>query len=71
MLAFCREARIETTKGTVEFTAEGRKEWPRRKREVGTKFWAIIDCTTERYEQFLDYMQRLIVRPGLKVLRAL
>src|ERR1700731_1651453 len=37
VLAFCREAHIETTKGTVIFDVEGRQGFPRRKREVGTR----------------------------------
>lgn len=67
VLAFCCEAQIETTKGTVIFNAKGREDYPRRKREVGTKFWATIDCNKHRMTQFLAYMQRIIVRPGLKL----
>jgi hypothetical protein len=67
VLAFCREAKIETTKGTVEFDAEGRHEYPRRKRKVGTKFWAVIDCTNERFDQFVQAMRRIIVKPGLRL----
>lgn len=67
VLAFCREACIETTKGTVNFDAEGRREHPRRKRGVGTKFWAVIDCNEERRGQFLAHMQRILIKPGLKL----
>jgi hypothetical protein len=67
VLAFCKEAKISTTKGTVVFNSEGRQDYPRRKRECGTEFWAIIDCTQDRYEQFMDYMNKLIVRPGLEL----
>ena len=67
VLAFCREACIETTKGTVIFDAEGRHEHPRRQRDVGTRFWAVIDCNEERMEQFLAHMQRILVKPGLKL----
>ena len=42
--AFCREARIETTTGTVHFDADGRHEYPGRKRDAGTRFSAVIDC---------------------------
>jgi hypothetical protein len=65
VLAFCKEAKIHTTKGLVEFNQEGRKEYTRRKREVGTEFWALIECNQERYDQFIDYMRKIIVRPGL------
>lgn len=64
-LSFCRKARVHTTSGTVEFDGEGRHEYPRRKRESGTEFWAEIDITRPRYEELLQYMQKIIVRPGL------
>ncbi len=67
VLAFCREARVETTKGTVTFDAKGRSEQPRRKRDVGTKFWAVIECTPERCDEFIAQMRRIIVKPGLKL----
>lgn len=65
VLSFCRQAHIHTTSGMVVFDGEGRKEYPRRKREIGTEFWAIIDCTQERFEQLMDYMRKVLVRPGL------
>jgi hypothetical protein len=65
VLAFCKEAHIHTTKGLVEFDFTGRKDYPRRKREVGTEFWAMIECNQERYDQFVEYMRQIIVKPGL------
>jgi hypothetical protein len=65
VLSFCDEARIETTKGTVVFNDDGRHEYPRRKREAGTKFWAVIDCNEERLGQFVAHMQHILVKPGL------
>ena len=67
-LAFCRNAYIYTTSGSVQFNNDGREEFPRRKRSEGTEFSALIDCNRERYEQFLDYMDQLIVRPGLTLI---
>ena len=67
-LAFCKSAYIHTTSGSVQFNQDGREEFPRRKRVQGTEFTAHIDCTRERYEQFLDYMDQLIVRPGLTLI---
>ena len=67
VLSFCREARIHTTKGMVEFGPEGRKDYTRRKREFGTEFWCLIDCTQERYDQLIDYMRRIIVKPNLSL----
>lgn len=65
VLAFCRKAEIATTKGTVIFNENGRDEYPRRKRELGTRFSGIIDCTQERFDQFLVHMQRILVRRNL------
>ncbi len=70
VLSFCREARIFTTSGTVLFDGKGRTEKPRVKRDSGTEFFAIIDCTTQRYDQFIEYMSRIIVSPerGIKLI---
>ena len=65
VLAFCHEARIETTRGTVVFDATGREEQPRRRRKVGTKFGALIECTPERCDEFLAHLRRILVKPGL------
>lgn len=68
VLSFAKEAAIETTTGMVVFDeAAGRKEYPRRKREKGTAFRALLACNQERYEQLLDYMHRIIVRDGLSL----
>lgn len=69
VLAFCREASIKTTKGTVLFNSDGsREEHSRRKTERGTVFTGLIDCNEERLEQFLHHMRRLLVKPGLMLL---
>jgi hypothetical protein len=67
VLAFAREATIQTTSGTVAFDAGGRYEYPRRKIERGTIFKARIACTRERYDQLITYLRKLIVKPGLKL----
>lgn len=61
VLSFCREATIATTTGTVVFDENGRNNYPRRKREIGTQFEALIDCTQERYAQFVAYMRQILV----------
>lgn len=66
-LAFCKEARVHTTSGTVEFNDEGRHEYPRRKRDNGTEFWALMECTRQQYTELIEYMNKIIVRPGLKL----
>jgi hypothetical protein len=67
VLAFCREARIETTTGTVVFDDRGLHKHPRRRRENGTLFWGVIDCNQDRFEQFVAHMRRILVKPGLKL----
>lgn len=68
VLSFAEEAKLETTTGTVIFNEkDGRQTFPRRKREKGTVFNAILRCNEERYQQLLAYMQYIIVRPGLKL----
>jgi hypothetical protein len=65
VLSFCRQANVHTTSGMVAFDDEGRHVFPRRKRNCGTLFDAIIDCTRERYDEFDKYVRQIIVRPGL------
>jgi hypothetical protein len=65
VLAFCREARIETTRGTVVFNGKGREDQPRRRRDVGTKFWAVIECTPDRHDELVAHLGRVLVKPGL------
>ncbi len=67
LLAFCREAAVYTTKGTVVFDGRGAEELPRRRTDKGTIFRAILDCTRERYEQFIESMRGLAPKPGLLV----
>ena len=65
VLSLCREAKISTTSGTVTFDKDGRKLKPRSKLEVGTCFYAVLDCTRNQMEEFAQYVNMLIVRPGL------
>ncbi len=67
VLSYCREATVATTIGTVTFDDAGRHEYPRRKREHGTKFEALINCTKSQIEEAVRYMRRIIVRPNLKL----
>lgn len=66
VLSFCRKATIQSMTGTVQFDDDGRQEFPRRKIERGTIFDAVIDCTTDRMKQLLDYCDQLLVKPGLE-----
>lgn len=67
VLAFCEEATIHTTCGTVVFDRAGRHEHPRRRRRVGTAFHATLACTRREGEEFVSYLDRLIVHPGLRL----
>lgn len=65
VLSFAYEASIHTTSGMVVFDEHGRREYPRQKREQGTIFQAELACTEERFQQLIDFMHRILVRPGL------
>jgi hypothetical protein len=65
VLSFAYRASIRTTSGMVEFDEKGREEFPRRKRAQGTYFEAELACNEERFQQLLDYMHLLLVRPDL------
>lgn len=67
VLAFCDEAKISTTTGTVIFSAKGREEHPRLKRPRGTLFTAIINCNETRLIDVAAYMPKLLVKPGLRL----
>ena len=67
VLSFAYEAQIQTTTGTVLFDDKGRHEYPRRKRESGTIFTAELACNAERYDQMMQYLRQIIVRPGLNL----
>jgi hypothetical protein len=65
VLSFALSARISTTSGTVEFDENGRKEYPRKKREIGTVVEAELRCNEQRFQECLEYMRKILVRPGL------
>lgn len=67
VLSFALEGEIHTTTGTVKFDSSGRTVNGRKKRSQGTVFEALLRGNQERYEQLLDYMRRVIVRPGLNL----
>jgi hypothetical protein len=67
VLSFCQVAQIHTTSGFVEFYGKKRNEFPRRKREAGTLLTAIIECNLERMQQFIEYLNKVMVKPGLQL----
>jgi hypothetical protein len=67
VLAVCESASISTTKGTVEFTEEGRIDRPRQKRERGSVFQGRIRLTREEYPQVCDYLRSLLLPENIVV----
>jgi hypothetical protein len=68
VLAVCETASISTTTGTVEFTAEGRIERPRQKRERGSVFQGRIKMTREEYPEVCDYLRSLLLPENIVVI---
>ena len=68
VLSFAHEAAIHTTSGMVVFDSTGRHEYPRRKRDKGTLFSAELACNQERYDQLIEYLRKVVVRPGLSLI---
>jgi hypothetical protein len=68
VLSFAYEATIHTTSGMVVFDSSGRHEHPRRKRDRGTLFAAELACNRDRFEELLEYLRKIIVRPGLTLI---
>jgi hypothetical protein len=65
VLALCSRATIATTKGTIEFEGNSRTEYPRRKRDVGTRVEARIKMTREELNECCQQMHRLIPPDGV------
>lgn len=69
VLALCDQAIIETTIGSVSFTADsGRQVFPRRRRDVGTQFRAIIRMTRDEVEEALAFARSFIAPAGINTL---
>lgn len=65
VLAFCRDAKIHTTKGTVVFDKDGRRNLPKTKRAEGTEFSATIDCKADQLKELIEHMGKIIPKNGL------
>jgi len=68
VLAFCQDASIATTTGTVTFNGNGRQHFPRRKRTRGSVFEAHIRMNQEEYYEVEDFVGRLIVPDEIKTI---
>lgn len=67
VLALCDQAVIETTTGTVSFTqGSGRQVFPRRRRDAGTRFRAIIRMTREEVDAALAFARSFIAPAGIE-----
>lgn len=67
VLAFCDEATISTTTGTVVFDAEGRHHHPRKKRERGSVFEATIHMTRSEYDEVVKLAETILVPSNIKL----
>jgi hypothetical protein len=61
VIALAHEAEISTTTGTVRFEGDARTEYPRRKREQGSRFWGLFPLTREQIGEIELAAQALIV----------
>ncbi len=66
VLAYCQKAKLVTTKGAVAFTEQG-VETVRLRSNMGVEFWATLDCDAEQYRQFVQELERVVARPGLRL----
>lgn len=60
VLALCESATISSTTGTIVFDDKGRHNYPRRKRDAGTLFEAVIRMTREEYAEVCADIRKLI-----------
>jgi len=71
LMAVALEGGIETTCGTVHFPVDGgRKVYPKRRRERGTRVWAVLKVDGDRDEALeacVEMLMRLIPPEGLRV----
>lgn len=62
VLALCKWAEISSTTGSVIFDEEeGRTHYPRRKRDAGTRFRAIIKMSRDEAQQAIEDAHRIIL----------
>ena len=69
VLALCKEAEINTTKGTIYFNEDGtrtEKKTKEFKREKGSVFSAKIPIKREEYDEILEGIERLLPPKGIK-----
>jgi hypothetical protein len=65
VVALCSEAEIASVTGTVVFTGDERRHFPRRKRERGSRFSGILAMTRQEAQECAAAMRRLIPPAGV------
>ena len=68
VLALCESATIESTKGTIFFGPDGRKEYPRRKRPAGSVFSAVVRMTHAECDEVCQQVSTLIPPDGIETI---
>lgn len=66
VLAICTHAEIASTTGTVVFNSDGRRVYPRRKRESGSRFSGEIPMTRAELATMEETLDRLIPPEGVR-----
>jgi len=61
VLAVCLNATVETTKGTIMFNDEGRQEYPKKKRDKGSKITIMFRATADDYNELREHAKKLLV----------
>jgi len=65
VLSICNRAEVSTTKGTVIFNDEGRKQY-KRKREKGSCIAVWFNGTQKEMEELIDHAKKLLVPPHIQ-----
>lgn len=65
VLAFCDEAEIRTTSGSVVFSKNGQRKSGRKKTEAGSVFSATVAINKAEYEEICDAVNMLISPPDI------
>lgn len=65
VLAICDSACIASTTGMVMFDADGRHDFPRRKRDTGSQFTGELRMTREEMERVIVSLGTLLVPEGV------
>lgn len=64
--AICKEAKVETTKGTVIFNDKGRTENLDKKRKQGSVISVIVEMTQEEFDEMLEVINTYIIPEQVK-----